>query len=129
MRPEHQQLLRQIQELNEPASISDLRAAHPVNDRTLRRWLQQLADQQRIEITGTNKGRRYRLTDPPKNRSLPTAPSREQLKQRILAEIKRDRVAGRTLKILIRERVRAAVPMARRQALIDDILQTCRALS
>ena len=59
--PKHEIVLNVLRDQVEPISLSDLAANLPdrVSDRTLRRWLQDMANSGLVQKTGQNKGARY----------------------------------------------------------------------
>ncbi len=59
--PKHEIVLNVLRDQIEPISLSYLAAnlPAPVSDRTLRRWLQDMADNGLVQKTGQNKGARY----------------------------------------------------------------------
>lgn len=129
MRQERHKLLCQLEKLGRPALISELREGFRVNDRTLRRWLLALCDEGEIEATGSNKGRRYRLAAPPKTAPQIEDGTLDELQQELLREAIRDTVYGRTLTILLTERIRTLLPAPVRPGFIDNTLQRLQSVT
>ena len=129
MRQERNKLLSKLEKLERPALISELREGFRVNDRTLRRWLLALCDEGEIEATGSNKGRRYQLAAPPKTDPQIEDGTLDELQQELLREAIRDTVYGRTLTILLTERIRTLLPTPVRPGFIDNTLQHLQSMT
>lgn len=129
MRQEQLKLLSKLKKLGQPALISELREGFHVNDRTLRRWLLILCDEGEVEATGSNKGRRYRLAAPPKTDPQIKDGTLDELQQELLREVIRDTVCGRTLTILLTERIRTLLPTPVRPGFIDNTLQRLQSVT
>ena len=122
-------LLSKLKKLGRPALISELREGFHVNDRTLRRWLLALCDEGEIEATGSNKGRRYRLAAPPKTDLQIEDGTLDELQQELLREAIHDTVYGRTLTILLTERIRPLLPTPVRPGFIENTLQRLQSVT
>ena len=129
MRQERHKLLSRLEKLGRPALISELREGFRVNDRTLRRWLLALCDEGEVEATGSNKGRRYQLAAPPKTDPQIEDGTLDELQQELLREAIRDTVCGRTLTILLKERIRTLLPAPVRPGFIDNTLQRLQSVT
>ena len=129
MRKEHRKLLSYLRKLGRPALISELREGFQVNDRTLRRWLLALCDEGQVEATGTNKGRRYRATTPREMDPGIEDETLDTLQQALLREAIRDAAHGRTLALLLAERIRALLPAPARKGFVDNTLQHLQAMT
>ena len=129
MRQENRKLLRDMEILGYPALISELRKGFQVNDRTLRRWLLALCAEGKVEATGTNKGRRYRIVAPQETDQKIRDETLDTLQQKLLYEAIGDAAYGHTLAILISERVRACLPAPARKGFVDNVLLRLRAMT
>ena len=129
MRLEHRKLLLHLRKLEHPALISELRDGFQVNDRTLRRWLLALCDEGRVEVTGTNKGRRYRIATPQEVDPRVEDETLDALQQALLREAIRDAACGRTLTLLLTERVRALLPAPARGGFVAGTLQRLQTMT
>ena len=129
MRLEHRKVLSNLRKLERPALISELREGFQVNDRTLRRWLLALCDEGRVEVTGTNKGRRYRIVTPQEVDPRVEDETLDALQQALLREAIRDAACGRTLTLLLTERVRALLPAPARGGFVTGTLQRLQAMT
>ena len=129
MRQERHKLLSMLGKLGRPALISELRQGFRVNDRTLRRWLLALCDEGEVEAIGSNKGRRYQLAAPPKADPQIEDGTLDELQQELLCEAIRDAVYGRTLTILLTERIRTLLPASVRPGFIDNTLRRLQSVT
>ncbi len=129
MRGERRKLLLMLKKAGRSVPISEIREGFEVDDRTLRRWLLALRDEGRVEAIGDNKGRRYRLAP-----SRETGPgiedgTLEELQRELLREAIRDAASGRTLTVLLAERVRELLPAPARAGFIKTTLSRLRAMT
>ena len=129
MRPEHRKLLSYLVKLGRPALISELREGFQVNDRTLRRWLLTLCDEGQVEATGTNKGRRYQITEPQKVDPQIEDGTLDALQQALLREVVRDAAYGQTLAILLMERTRTLLPAPARRGFVGNTLERLQSMT
>lgn len=129
MRKEHRKLLSNLQKIGSPALVSELREGFRVNDRTLRRWLLMLCDKGKVEATGTNKGRRYQLAVPQEAEPHIQDGTLDTLQQELLLEAIHDAAYGRTLTILLAERVRAVLPAPARKGFASAVLQRLQTMT
>ena len=129
MRQERHKLLSRLEKLGRPALISELREGFHVNDRTLRRWLLALCNEGEVEATGSNKGRRYRIAMPREEDPWVEDETLDALQEALLREAIRDTVYGRTLTILLTERIRTLLPAPVRPGFIDNTLQRLQSVT
>ena len=100
-----------------------------MHDRTLRRWLLALCDEGRVEATGTNKGRRYRIPTPREADPRIEDGTLDALQQTLLREAIRDAAHGQTLATLLTERARALLPAPARKGFVGGTLQRLRSMT
>ena len=128
MLQKHDELLDKLESIGRPASISELREGFQVDARTVRRWLLELCAEGKIVATGINKGRRYQATVQEAGQAPPNE-TLESLQRDLAREAIRDGAHGRTLAILLTERVRAHLPASARRSFVDSTLKSIQSLT